>query len=425
MKPLLLLLMLSPFVFACDDESAPEQEPIVSTFETLDPVDVQYINATLRGKLRYRSSAHSRNLGIVWGTNPQPNFKNGDAIVFYDFRVNSEPDTLSHKLVGLDNNTTYFFRTFIVSGTDTTYGDEISFKTQADVNNDFFDFPGQARSHAISFVINGKGYFGLGSYYSPEANDQIMLSDFWEVDLTTREWTRKKNLSGLHGAVSFVIGEYGYVGTGEGVNGSATDNFFRYNPATDEWSGVSAYPGGKVMYASAFAINGKGYVGTGMTDATVMVNDFYEFDPASGWKKKANYPGTPVGFAMGFSIGEKGYIGLGSINSFEDYTTQLCEYDPAIDQWVIKKYLPFDKEVRSPVAFVIDGKGYFGLGGFDTDGTIWEYDPVTNTVTRDGEFKAFSRIGATVFQLSDRAIIGSGDFDGYYDKTFVQYFPGN
>jgi hypothetical protein len=424
MKPLLLLLTLSVFVFACDDESDPEQEPIVSTFVTLDPVDVQYINATLRGKLRYRSSEHSRNLGIVWGTNPQPNFKNGNAFIFTEFGVNSQPDTLTRKVLGLKVNTTYFYRTFIISGTDTTYGDEISFKTRADVNNDFFDFPGKARSHAISFVINGKGYFGLGSYYSPETNDQIILSDFWEVDLTTRAWTRKKDLAGLHGAVSFVIGEYGYVGTGEGVNGLATDKFYRYNPTTDDWTGVSDYPGGKVMYASAFTINGKGYVGTGMTDASIMLTDFYEFDPASGWKKKANYTGTPVGFAMGFAIGDKGYIGLGSINGL-DFTTQLCEYNVVTNQWTIKKYIPVDDEVRSPVAFVIDGKGYFGLGGFDTDETIWVYDPVTNSVTKDGEFKAFSRIGAAVFQLTDRAIIGSGNSDGYYDKTFVQYFPGN
>ncbi len=105
------------------------------------------------------------------------------------------------------------------------------------------------RVGAIAFALNGKGYFGLG--YDKE-NDKF-LNDFWEFtpdddDPTNGNWTKKADFPGLAraNASAFVIGDQGYVGTGDNVRGDlesdpATftgvlfEDFYRYDPFNNKW----------------------------------------------------------------------------------------------------------------------------------------------------------------------------------------------
>lgn len=50
------------------------------------------------------------------------------------------------------------------------------------------DFPGEARNNAIAFVLNGKGYVGLGT------NSTTMFKDFYEYDPATDTWTKIADL---------------------------------------------------------------------------------------------------------------------------------------------------------------------------------------------------------------------------------------
>src|SRR4249919_3048148 len=77
----------------------------------------------------------------------------------------------------------------------------------------------------------------------------------------------------------------------------------------DSWQqmqslGISATPRGSAV---SFSIGNKGYIGTGDS-----YNDFWEYDPATNvWTQKADFGGKGRDWATGFSIGNKGYIGTG------------------------------------------------------------------------------------------------------------------
>ncbi len=86
------------------------------------------------------------------------------------------------------------------------------------------DVPGDARGEGIGFAVNGKGYIGLGSF------DMV---DFYEFNPTTNTWTQKDNFAkagGLYAAATFVIGDKGYVGTGNDSDVNASKAFFEFDP---------------------------------------------------------------------------------------------------------------------------------------------------------------------------------------------------
>lgn len=93
-----------------------------------------------------------------------------------------------------------------------------------------YDYSGVARSQAVAFTVNDKGYVALGG---------STLTTCYEYSPADDAWTLKNPISGATGtgatgtarnnAVGFGIGNYGYVGLG--VNGSTRlDDFYRFAP---------------------------------------------------------------------------------------------------------------------------------------------------------------------------------------------------
>ncbi len=126
------------------------------------------------------------------------------------------------------------------------------------------------RTRAVSFVIGNYGFVGLGGTFSGTANDGTLknLNDFWKYDPSTDTWAQiagidSKNMGNI-GAAAFSIGDTGYVGLG--FNDSSykvSSNFFAYDYTGNKWSEIAPFPGAPRAYATAFAINGKGFAGTG------------------------------------------------------------------------------------------------------------------------------------------------------------------
>ena len=115
-------------------------------------------------------------------------------------------------------------------------------------------------------------------------------------------------------AVGFSIGNKGYIGTGYSGSGiSDVDDFWEYDPVTNEWTQKADYAGGPEQMAVGFSIGNKGYIGLGRKK---MDSDFWEYDPISNqWTRKADFLGSRFGPGVGFSIGNKGYIEVGSLDS--------------------------------------------------------------------------------------------------------------
>jgi N-acetylneuraminic acid mutarotase len=193
------------------------------------------------------------------------------------------------------------------------------------------DFAGSARYDAIAFALNGKGYVGCGfdgNYlkdiweYDPAAdqwtqrasvggakrsaamafvinnqayvmggnNNGEIQQDLWMYDQTSNSWTEKNKVYNFstesfddnygtiprQNGVTFVIGNYVYLSTGE--NGSITSTTWRYDPVTDLWIQKTAFEATGRTGAVAFTISNRGFVLTGRSGSLVMDNA-YEFLP--------------------------------------------------------------------------------------------------------------------------------------------------
>jgi hypothetical protein len=124
-----------------------------------------------------------------------------------------------------------------------------------------------AYAYSTYFSIADKGYVIFA--------DNTVLS----YDPVLDSWTRKANFPGPPRvlAISFVIGDVAYYGTGS-LSGISYNDIWKYNSLTDSWTFVINMPGLRNS-SVAFSLNGKGYVGYGLNMYSTLY-DFYEFDPS-------------------------------------------------------------------------------------------------------------------------------------------------
>lgn len=253
-----------------------------------------------------------------------------------------------------------------------------------DTTHDFWtkltDFPGEPRIGGVTFVINGKGYLGLGY------NGKIKLKDFWEFNPATNLWTRKADFGGTarYDAIGFALGNKGYMGTG--YDDFQNRDCWQYDPTTDAWTQIASVGGSKRQGAVAFTINEKAYVCTGVSDG-VNQTDLWEFDPTTGtWTEKAkiNY-NTSWTIARingtAFTLGSKAYVGLGYISGVRN---DFWEYDPTADTWTDKT--AFEGAGRqNAVSFVFNGRAFVATGytGSSYFADMWEFKPFDAVNTDD------------------------------------------
>ncbi len=177
------------------------------------------------------------------------------------------------------------------------------------------DFAGDSRSHAVSFTIGEKAYVGTGASWHSRYND------FWEYNPATDSWKRLADFPGGEraDAVAFSIGNKGYIGMGNG-SGTRHKDLYEYDPATDTWTQKADLPAAVISYSTtlenrssavSFSIGQKGYVCTGNASGYTM-KDLWEYDPVTDtWTRLEDFGGNSRSDAHGFVIGDKGYLGCG------------------------------------------------------------------------------------------------------------------
>ncbi|MGI8951065.1 MAG: kelch repeat-containing protein [Chitinophagaceae bacterium] len=266
-------------------------------------------------------------------------------------------------------------------------------------------YPG--REGAVSFSIGNKGYIGTGS---DNLNGNTYYDDFFEYDPSTMILSQKASFAGgvRSYAVGFSIDNKGYIGTGNSDNNTAKNDFWEYDPATNTWTQKANVGGSSRIQATGLSIGSKGYIGLGTTVDLINFNDFWEYNPATDvWTQKANFAGGVRFSAVGFSIEGYGYVGTG-YNSSTKFKNDFWQYDPTADAWTQKA--SFAGTARSnAVGFSMCNKGYIGTGD---DGTVrddfWEYNPATNTWTQKADFLGSPRTYATGFSIGGKGYIGTG-----------------
>ena len=252
------------------------------------------------------------------------------------------------------------------------------------------------------------------------------------------QWVKKSDFpDGVRtAAVSFVIGNDAYVGTGRNNNDAVLRDFWKYNSVSDTWVEIASLPAEAAARegATAFSIDGKGYIGLGsngkQSGAAKFYKDFWRYDPATNqWEAIAEFPGRDRKNGVSFVIDGQAYVGAGRwfVTTDSNYLEDFYAYDPATGQWTTKEKVP-QQGGASGVAFVINDVGYFGTGKYYVNGAsrdtnkddLFSYsseeDKWTNTIT---ENNILSREEATAFVVDGKAYIGGG----LNHKDFVVYDP--
>jgi N-acetylneuraminic acid mutarotase len=282
------------------------------------------------------------------------------------------------------------------------------------------DFRGDPRSEAVSFVIGNKAYVGTGLF----ATNGQYSNEFYRLDLDLGYWEKIADFPGemRRGAVAFTAGGKAYVSCG--FNGPANkllNDFWEYDPATDKWTELDPFPGVTRRNAVAFTLNDKGYIATGYN--TSALSDCWEFNPVNGsWTEKASIRGRKRSQAVAFVVNGKAYVCSGNNNG--EALNDLQLFDPVANNgqgtWTDLRKLTnvsdesYDDDYANiarygAVAFTMSNKVYLATGRAGSlISDTWEYDPATDLWNKKTSFEGTAREGAVGFTLKDKGFILTG-----------------
>ena len=183
-------------------------------------------------------------------------------------------------------------------------------------------------------------------------------------------------------AAAFAIGTDVFVGTGMEVGWGLTQDWYRFDGITWQWSSMAPLPASPRQYCSAFTLHdpydGHGYLFGGL-DTNGPLNELWRYDPATdSWAQMASLPGEPRYAAVAF---HEGYVVTGLLQD-GNATNELWRYEPSTDTWQQLTSIPGTPRHRACAANLL---GPSVIGGADTAYTAladcWTYDKQNDTWT--------------------------------------------
>ena len=284
------------------------------------------------------------------------------------------------------------------------------------------------RERATGFSIGGLGYL-CGGLDTAE----VIHKDLWAYDPQTDAWTQKADLpgSGRRDAISFVINNFAFVGSGmdsiSGPTGTTLKDFWRYNPTSNSWTAIADFPGAGgegVYFATGFAVGGKGYLCGGKTGPSIYSSQLWEYKPSNNqWIQRASFPGGVRYQMLSFVVGSKAYVGMGTDQNI--FKKDMYCYDPGANSW--QAIAPFPAYERGAAStFTLEERGFVCLGnngGLLSD--LIEYNPESDAWTLRAAFGGSERKSAISFVIDNKAYVGTGKgYSGKKDSWYV-YAPSN
>jgi N-acetylneuraminic acid mutarotase len=290
-----------------------------------------------------------------------------------------------------------------------------------------YEMNGNVRSEAVSFVIGDTAYVGSG-YDGSER-----LNDYYAYDAATNSWYQTADFPGTarNSAFAFSAAGKGYVGAGyDGIN--KLKDFWQYDPSVNAWTQKQDFGGTARYDATAFALNNIGYVVAGFDGA--YLKDFWQYDPSSDtWTEKPNGIGSKRSAAVGFVYNNEAYIVTGTNNG--QLVTDFWKYSASTDTWTeLRKISNVSDEsydddysdiVRSnAVAFVMGDYAYLSTGenGSYISNT-WRYNFATDIWERRTAFEGAARSGAVGFGVQNRGFVTTGRSSSNYFDDVYEFNP--
>lgn len=194
-----------------------------------------------------------------------------------------------------------------------------------------------------------------------------------------------------------------------------TDNFWKFNTATQTWQQLADFPGDRRDYAAHFSVGGGIYIGLGadlQSPLQTYFTDFYRFDTTSeSWSRIDNVPfdvldGTQRMGMNSFVLGNTAYL-VGGARTTGDFDAWSYSMDTGIWQPIAD----FPYPLNESAAFVYEGRGYVSGGGPISGSNrnwTWHYTPATDS-WEESESIIEPRGWHFSFVLDGRVYIGGGD----------------
>jgi hypothetical protein len=406
--------------------------------------------------LRVKAHGH-----VYSATNPAPTIQDSDTT---NLGLSNDDGLFKSLLTGLNFNTTYHLRTYVVTENGQVVYSKIAEVLRVrDGWRRVADFPIEYQdATAAASESAGKAFVGFGSKIGLGLNYNILgdLDKKIWVGTLANDWNLAIDFSGLQSTntTSFGLGEAIYTLLGEHINQTGSMktyvfNFQKFSLSTEQWSqyaqpsGFSARSG-----AVSFVLDGKAYVGTGINNSGERY-DFWEYSPANGqWRQVAPLKlrvsaSDPVEYTAGrreaaaFAIGGHGYVGGGESGVLG--LTDFWRFTPPTDdlglgEWTFVGFFPGLARVEA-VSFSLNGKGYYGTGYHSQQGSLtdwWEFDPARpEPWRRKATLPGGRRQRAVGFSLAGKGYLGTGytkiitnngnSTDNRLYRDFWQYTPEN
>ncbi|MDD3322740.1 MAG: kelch repeat-containing protein [Paludibacter sp.] len=245
------------------------------------------------------------------------------------------------------------------------------------------EFPSVGRVKAVAVVVGNKAYIGLGydNTIGVYTDRNAYLKDFWEYDPSNNyTWTQKDSFPSFatDACVSF---EYkGQIYIGAGFNGYGfTNEFWKYSPENDKWTRLNDIPvDGR---AGAVLCKGENHIFFGTGYRTLNANDWWEYFPdTDSWAKRKSLPDNGRENAVGMTINDHYFVSTGkhfggtltTMHFFQD----ILEYDASRNVWYERGKLPAGGR-ENAISFILNGKGYIGFGDNDNHvfNDLWSFNP--------------------------------------------------
>jgi len=273
--------------------------------------------------------------------------------------------------------------------------------------------------HSAS-VVDGKIYLigGVTSGSYPNGSSLVQV-----YDPLNGEWeTKAPMLTPRSSVETCVLNEKIYAIGGQKIVDDPSQTSKKvevYDPATDSWSSCANLIQPRISFGLA-AVNGKIYAIGGMYLVSPC-SDVWEYDPNTDtWVIKLGMP-TPRNYIFACcSKNGKIYVFGGAKGASNDELNIVEEYDPVNNSWKTKRDMPTG--IQHPRADRIDDKIYVMGGRKDLSGVgidiNLEYDPVENTWKEMNKMPV-ARVFHTISGVKEKIYVIGGTSDGDFSGAVL------
>jgi hypothetical protein len=241
-------------------------------------------------------------------------------------------------------------------------------------------FPGTPRAESFCFTFGEKLHIGGG-----RISTSTFANDLWSFDYDTMQFDHHGELTiePRAGSNSFIVGGNAYVVFGHSQNAYLKDVHMLVDTdnGTSAWIEKSNFPGPERAYAVSFVVNDIAYVGTG-THSSDTMNDFWKYYwQTDSWIQVQSLPSSDRDRSTSFVLNNYGFITLGIGGG--NFETETWKYDTENDMWT--QIDDYPSTAKSGAVSIVAYDTVFIVGGTDflsTPTDIWTLTYVPPPMTQ-------------------------------------------